>query len=1026
VAILIFHPRNLRDLREKLPDLNTAQWGIIFHCIYNYLVQGNMRRLVLVLLVSAGGGAVPSLWAQQFSLRQYTVADGLPQSQVNVIIEDKQGYLWIGTHGGLARFDGRDFKVYNTLDGLASNSVTSLMIDQHRDLWIVHPRSITKFDGVTFRKFQVPSQSGSLKRIRRIIDLQDSIVILSNNQGAIGKIQHDSVYYWSRPIAGGKAIFSALRSPTRDVLFYLNDSSFLAISPSGNRKIISHKERFGKVYNMLNYKRDLILDTDSGFFSLDADQGSFYSVTLPVRHHLIAYDSLNSIFWTREQNTFFREREENGKTRVDTIFKDVTINQILFDAEGNTWLATSENGLYKYSSTDFERCVPEKLNSVVAVEKDTSGAMWIASNSKGLWKVHKGKIKMYALGDKRDCSVFAIKVSPKGELWVASSSGLGRYREADDDFVWYKRQDGLSSQYVLNLDFDERGGVWCGTNGAGLNYFDGKRFKSFSSEDGLLSRTATAIKYIKKDKSLYVGSEFGLNVIRGNKVSEIHVPELVNTSIISIHGYNDSLLMLGTTGAGIVMLNPVSGKHKLLTTKEGLLSNFINFVAQDKNREVWIGTEKGITRIRLNGQLEIMESIHYGNENGLTGLETNQDAFYLGDEKYFGLIDGVYQYHDLANPTFNTYDLHLTDVDIFYGEFQSRNYSDSSYGFFKIPYHLSLAPDKNHITFRFNRVEKRYPNSIKYKYFLENFDKTWSQPSPLGQVTYGNLPPGDYVLNVLATNNRGRWDAVPLRYPFVIQTRFYQRSAFIVGAIILGVGFTILILYLNVRRNVEKRLKVERVRQREQDSLRKEIARDFHDEMGNQLTRIINYISLIKLSGNGHAKELYDKVEDSAKYLYTGTRDFIWSIDPGNDELSKVFIHIRDFGEKLFEEKHIQFRAFNEVKETVRIPYGFSREVNFIIKEAMTNAFNHSQAGNVSFTLRQDENEYEMRLEDDGVGFIPETVERNGIKNMQARAGRMDSTLCIQTDPDQGTVIRILFPKTKTTKLWPSLQKKEF
>src|SRR5882672_6423745 len=107
-----------------------------------------MRRLVLLFLVFFGAGTIPSLRAQQFSLRQYTVVDGLPQSQVNVIIEDKQGYLWIGTHGGLARFDGRDFKVYNTLDGLASNSITSLMIDQHRTLWIVHPRNITKFDGV--------------------------------------------------------------------------------------------------------------------------------------------------------------------------------------------------------------------------------------------------------------------------------------------------------------------------------------------------------------------------------------------------------------------------------------------------------------------------------------------------------------------------------------------------------------------------------------------------------------------------------------------------------------------------------------------------------------------------------------------------------------------------------------------------------------------------------------------------------------------------------------------------------------
>jgi signal transduction histidine kinase len=309
---------------------------------------------------------------------------------------------------------------------------------------------------------------------------------------------------------------------------------------------------------------------------------------------------------------------------------------------------------------------------------------------------------------------------------------------------------------------------------------------------------------------------------------------------------------------------------------------------------------------------------------------------------------------------------------------------------------------------------------------LENFDKTWSQPSSLGQVTYSNLPPGDYVLNVVATNNRGRWDALPLRYPFVIQTPFYQRWAFIGGITTLAIGLTILILYLNVRHNVRKMLEVEYIRQQEQDSLRKEIARDFHDEMGNQLTRIINYISLMKLRGNGHAKELYNKVEDSAKYLYTGTRDFIWSIDPGNDELSKVFIHIRDFGEKLFEEKGIQFRAFNRVKEPVRIPYGFSREVNLIIKEAMTNAFNHSLAGNVSFTLLQDADQYEMKLEDDGTGFILEKVERNGLKNMHARAERMASELRVETSPDQGTIIRLLFTKTKTTKSWPSLLRKEF
>jgi hypothetical protein len=180
--------------------------------------------------------------------------------------------------------------------------------------------------------------------------------------------------------------------------------------------------------------------------------------------------------------------------------------------------------------------------------------------------------------------------------------------------------------------------------------------------------------------------------------------------------------------------------------------------------------------------------------------------------------------------------------------------------------------------------------------------------------------------------------------------------------------------------------------------------------MGNQLTRNNNYISKMKLSKNGHSIELYKKVEDSAKYLYTGSRDFIWSIDPVNDEFSKLFIHIRDFGDKLFSEKEINFRAYNEVKGNVTVPYGFSREANLIFKEAMTNSFNHSQAKNVSFTLKQEGDQFEMILEDDGRGFDTSDVEKlNGVRNMKSRAERIQSQLNVKSTEKEGTVIRLIF-----------------
>jgi signal transduction histidine kinase len=316
---------------------------------------------------------------------------------------------------------------------------------------------------------------------------------------------------------------------------------------------------------------------------------------------------------------------------------------------------------------------------------------------------------------------------------------------------------------------------------------------------------------------------------------------------------------------------------------------------------------------------------------------------------------------------------------------------------------------------------------VKFKYYLENFDKTWSQPSSSNNVTYSNLPPGDYIFRVASTNNEGSWSQKQIRYSFTVRTPFYKTASFMLGMIILIVGAVTLFFYLRVKQRINKVMMLERIRVKEQETLRKEIARDFHDEMGNQLTRIINYVSLLKLNANGSSNgngikdpshdDLYTKVEDSAKYLYTGTRDFIWSIDPVNDELSKLFLHIRDFGEKLFEEKNIHFRAFNEIKDKTKLPYGFSREANLIFKEVMTNAFKYSNAKNVTLSLYKQDDDFEMVFEDDGIGFYTGDVQKsNGLKNIRERADRIHAILRIHSVRNQGTKIVLNFKLNKTLK----------
>ncbi|MBX2910875.1 MAG: ATP-binding protein [Cyclobacteriaceae bacterium] len=964
-----------------------------------------MLRLVFVVFFS-GAVTIPPLWAQQFSLRQYTAVDGLPQSQVNMMVEDKEGYLWIATNGGgLARFDGNEFKVYTTRDGLSSNIVQYLKLDSRQNLWIINPVGITRYNGLDFKRF-IPQGLHAKLSIRRVFEVNDTVFFV-NSQRALGKIFNDSVYYWNKPVKDKRLILYTHLMPNKEICLYLNDSSFMIKSPLGTYSL-NHAKDFSFALSIFNYGKEVWINTEKGYFSIDTQRRKFVKRVMDIENQVIQYDSLNDVYWTRYGDDLLMERKRGKAHQVDTILRGVNINQILPDSEGNTWLGTTGSGLYKFYVKDFDRYGHQLYGSVLSLVKGKEGEFWIGTLNKGIWKYADGATKHYSGAVSE---VNQIRMGRDGSIWVGSYSGLGRYNAARDRFDWFTREDGIASAYINSLDIDQQGNVWYGTRANGVGYFNGTTFKNLLLNEGFEDRNVTALKCFPKFNSVYVGSEAGLTVIKNDSViRKIPLPEFSSTIINSINPYKDSLLMLGSGGSGIMFIDPVSFKRKIISTADGLPSDFIYFVAADSDNIVWVGTEQGITRLKLNARLGIEQNLHYGYENGLEGVETNRNAFLLDGEKYFGLIDGVYRYNELPREGWSSFPLHLRDIEILYGQYSSRAYSDSLAGFFRVPYRPKFPADRNHITFQFNQVDKRYPSSVRFKYFLENFDKTWSQPSSVGSATYSNLPPGEYVFNVVATNNQGSWDRQPLRYAFTVKAPFYQTEIFQVAMVLMLAGLIVLVFYLRVRKKINKIMEVERIRQQEQESLRKEIARDFHDEMGNQLTRIINYVSLMKLN-NGNAVALYDKVEESAKYLYTGARDFIWSIDPGNDELSKLFLHIRDFGEKLFEEKGMMYRALNSVAKNVRVPYGFSREANLIFKEAMTNAFNHSGAKNVTFTLKIVDDAFEMKLADDGKGFDKGALAKmNGLKNMKARAERIGGILYIQSRAGAGTEISLILP----------------
>ncbi|MCE2994145.1 MAG: two-component regulator propeller domain-containing protein [Cyclobacteriaceae bacterium] len=937
--------------------------------------------------------------AQHFSLRQYSSADGLPLSQVTSIAEDSLGYLWVGTLGaGLARFDGREFKHYNTFDGLASNNISEIIIDNKKQMWICHPYGISKYFGGTFKKIAIEQQV-KLGKIKSLFCWRDTMRY-TTDEGRLGNVVHDVIQKSEKP--NDKTVLLTWHDNNKAMLV-LSDSSVMFLQKKSYT--VSYKSLFHTILNVFELEGRPIVQSDKGYFEIDFLTNALKPYTVTFKNQFLFYDSMRTSYWTHSKNIILQEHKAQSVTRTDTILSDALVSQIVKDRHGTIWIGTNGNGLYRYARQDFSKQKTQgNAANVVSILQDRNDATWIGLLNGGVRKFYNGKEIHYVTNKAKPDRVLSIKQNTKGEIWAATNNGIALYDSILNTFKLFSLADGLTED-IWGIDFSKET-MWAATPNGLVEFKDKKLVQRHLVSKEKMETPVYAIYCHSPNEAVYAATDEGLNrLIKGN-VESIKIPMIGNAIIQSITLHRDETLLIGTQGAGVCIFDLKSGQRRMINTKNGLPSDLIYFAATDKEGFTWIGTERGINKLRLNRANEIEENFYYGSDNGLSGIETNQNAYSFGKKKYFGLVDGLYQFNDDSNIPTKSAPLHFTDIQVYYGQYPLPSGNQKP---------LSFASNRNHLTFFFNKVDGLLSNPIQFQYYLENFDKTWSLPSTQHQSTYGNLPPGNYVFKVKTTDIHGVWNDPPLEYPFTIRAPFYQSIWFVLLFICLLLALTILLLKWQIRLRAAQAVKLEQIRFQEKDLLRKELGRDFHDEMGNQLTRIINYVSILKMKNvadsAGDNNQLYNKVETSAKLLYTGTRDFIWSIDPNNDDLLNVFFYIRDFADDLLREKDIKLTIENKASTSLRLAYGTSREIILIFKEGITNIFKHANPKNVNLILELHDAIATITLRDDGIGFELNTISlSNGLRNMKNRAGKINSSLDITSQPNGGTIVQLTIP----------------
>lgn len=960
-----------------------------------------MLRFILILTIMILANAETSEGQQTFNVQHYTAENGFPQKFVSHITEDSLGYLWISTiGGGIMQYDGKRFVNYTINEGLIDNFVIAGAVDRNQNLWFATSKGVSKFNGQTFLNFPLPdSIPGPIKNLA--ISGDTTLFITSTG---LGKIIGDRLYGWDIKLHNLRV--KGLFSTDRELIYHLDNQALLIQDSMGLRRVILDA-KIKSITNVIRLKNELMLSTELGVYLIEKDLVKFKLGLVEMVAAKIEGDLLQAIGYQNNalMQVTFRENQIN---RTDVLTEPLKVYCGFVDKEENIWLGSYGFGLYKLR---FQRMtkVENRNHMVTSVLKTSPNKLVIGTAGNGLItysnnfptkNILLNQIeKAERQGPDLKNVVITLTQDSLKDLWVGTYGGLGHLNQDFAIKKWFTEADGLPGNSIRDVELTDSSGIWIATRDKGIAYFDRQSFKTYNKTNGLITDFIRDLKFDSIYNRLLIGTEKGFQSFDGKSFKTIGHLVFTNNEINSINFFNDSVLLVGTGKDGVYMVSRKTFHHTtLLTRDKGLSSNLIYFVASESDGTIWVGTDNGIDRVKLNDKFEIDEIENFGYFEGLYGIETNLNAFDLASETpYFGLIDGLYQFNPATHHPEQAFPIHLTRVLTSGKVVQSR--AELTSGALVVPY------QENAIGFEFNLISKNRSRKVQYSYWLKGVDYSWSTPSFESFTKYTNLPPGKYEFQAIALTPYGKSFSQPLHFTFEIATPFYMTTIFKVAMIAFALILVYITWNLRLRSIIRRQVLHEKIRAEEYDIIRKEIARDFHDETGNKLTRMINYVVMLKREGN-QSNHWLNKLEEVAKDLVSGTKDFIWTLDPKNDNLSDLFIHIKDFAEKYFREKGILFRAFTSGSIEGKLRHGESREIILIFKEAMTNVFKHSHARNVEFSLISEPDCYRFCLKDDGRGFeIPNGT--NGLNNMKHRAQKIGCELLIQSSVNKGTQIEI-------------------
>lgn len=755
----------------------------------------------LPLSSMAATAALTDYFRESWNTRQ-----GLPHNTINSISQTPDGYLWFATWEGVARYNGREFKVFGREQqtGLPDSGIRALHLDPKGRL------------------------------------------LLGGSRGGLALLQNQE---WL-PLAPVSALVNEVRGDERGQLWVGTEGGGLfCLQKNGSRQQWTRHDGLpsNTIYSLLNDNKDGIwVGTAEGLVHLH--QGKLKSISQSPAIPIFAMTFYNnSLYLGTERGLYHQQGDEFVLVRPE--LQHTAISRLLVDHQGDLWIGTVEEGVFRLSNYGLEQLTVRHgmpNNRVLTIFEDREHSIWLGTNG-GLFRLRDAPFATLSTEQGLpDNFVRAVLQHSDGTIWIGTAQGVARYRQGKllpephlvpDQVVLslaetptgdvligsyasgvfrysggqvsklLDRNSGLLSNEVRAILPRQDGAVWFGT-AQGLNYYKDQQLQSYTTREGLPADFVVALHQI--GDVLWIGTGTGVTRLINGKFEALSLSHLdQNEYAFDFYEQTEKKLLWMATDRGLVRYKLDTAELSLVGRKAGLPFDKIFQVQADLHGNLWLSSNRGILRLKqqdanavADGTSERIAFELYNESDGMLSAQANggsNPAAVLAQDGtlWFATALGVSRVKPERLATFaKTIPPVVLEALVVDGEVQQIKDS------------IELSPQSDRVELHFAGLGYVMPGRIRYRSQLLGFDANWLDKGQQNFAEYTNLAPGRYEFKVQAANPSGEWSQAAsielIKLPYWWQTRKFQWLG-----VLSSITLLLLLAYwrMSSLRNSEQRLK---------------------------------------------------------------------------------------------------------------------------------------------------------------------------------------------------------------------------